>query len=454
MISKKKLNILLVIPRYETYGDRGHYVMPLGILYVSSYLKHSQKANVLTINLNHKEGDEEDILSTIIHQSDIDIFAIGGLSGEYIDISRMVNLARRIKPSIKIIVGGGIMTADPEVTMQALPEVDYGVIGEGEITIVELVNALTKNQSVSYIKGVIFKEEGKLVRTPQRKEIVNLDELPFPDYEGFDYGTYLNENPDISDDGIKYSQVSVIGGRSCKYNCTFCFHPSGTTYRQRSLDSIFLEIDYLVSHYSISYIALREELFATDNKRVEDFCKRIEPYDFIWSIQLRIDSINQELVNLLKNTKCRYVFVGVESASNEVLRSMRKGINLAQIEKALNMLNEANLNSRSGVIFGDSAETFDTAIFSLEWFKKNRSCYRMFVDMIIAFPGSALYKRACQNGVISDPVQFLKDGCPIVNVSKMNTSEFLQLVRLIEDINQRHYKIADYSELEVVKSLH
>lgn len=314
--------------------------------------------------------------------------------------------------------------------------------------IVELINALTEKYQVDHIAGIIFREERKLVKTLQRKEIVSLDELPFPDYEGFDYRTYLKENPDISDDGEKHSQVSVIGGRSCKYNCTFCFHPSGTTYRQRSLDSIFAEIDFLVSNYDISYIALREELFATDNKRVEEFCLRIKPYNLIWSIQLRIDSINQELVDLLKDTRCRYVFVGVESASNEVLRSMRKGINVSQIENALNMLNDAGLNSRSGVIFGDSVETFDTAMHSLEWFMKNRNCYRMFVvDMIIAFPGSILYKRACKDGIISDPVQFLKDGCPIVNLSKMNTIEFRQLVQLVENINQRHYVIADYDKL-------
>jgi Fe-S oxidoreductase len=446
MITNRRLNILLIIPRYKTYGDQGHYVMPLGILYVSSYLKRSQIANVITVNLNHKNGNEAEILSDIIYLSDIDVFAIGGLSGEYIDISRMVKLARSIKPTLKIIVGGGIMTADPEVSMQALPEVDYGVIGEGEITIVELIKALTKKQSVNQVEGIIFREEQKLSRTLPRKEIVDLDELPFPDYEGFDYESYLKENPDLSDDEEKYSQVSVIGGRSCKYNCTFCFHPSGTTYRQRSLDSIFTEIDYLVSHYDITYIALREELFATDNERVKEFCRRMESYNFIWSIQLRIDSINQELVDLLKNTRCRYVFVGVESASNEVLRSMHKGIKLEQIEIALDMLNKAGLNSRSGVIFGDTAETFSTAMFSLDWFIKNHTRYRMFVDMIIAFPGSILYKRACQNGFIPDPVQFLKDGCPIVNVSKMDDIEFRQIISLVEEISHRRYKVADYKK--------
>lgn len=440
----KKLNILLVIPRYKSYGNQGHYVMPLGILYISSFLKMSQVANVFTLNLNHKEGDEKDILVDVIQQNSIDILGLGGLSGEYLDIDRIVQYAKEIKPRQKIIIGGGIITGDPEVAMQALPDADYGIVGEGEMTIVELINALTRKHPVDNVNGIIYREKGKLIKTAQREEITNLDILPFPDYEGFDYDLYLRNNPDLSDKGRKYSQVSVIGGRSCKYNCTFCFHPSGTTYRQRSLESIFAEINYLVSHYTISYIALREELFATDNKRVKEFCKRIEPYDLDWSIQLRIDSINQELVDLLKGTRCRYVFVGVESASDKVLRSMRKGISLKQIEAALNMLSKAELNSRSGIIFGDTVETYSSAMSSLNWFKANYEKYRMFVDMIIAFPGSTLYKRACQKGKIPNQVQFLQDGCPIVNISSMTDDEFGELVSIIEKTNHRQYNVKYY----------
>jgi radical SAM superfamily enzyme YgiQ (UPF0313 family) len=200
-----------------------------------------------------------------------------------------------------------------------------------------------------------------------------------------------------------------------------------------------------VQNYKISYIALREELFATDNERVRQFCERVEKYDFDWSIQLRIDSINQELVDLLKDTRCRYVFVGVESADDKVLKSMRKGITRLQIEAALDMLRDAGLNSRSGVIFGDTAETVETARFTLDWFRKNHERYRMFVDMIIAFPGSVLYKRACASGVIPDPVQFLKDGCPIVNVSSMSDAEFDDLVKQIEKMNYRKYTVKHYA---------
>lgn len=442
-----KLNVLYVIPRYKTYCMANHYVMPLGILYVSAYVKRAGVANIHTLNLNHEEGEEYEILASYITEHQINVVGVGGLSGEYTDISRMAQFVKRINKEILVVVGGGIMTADPEITMKAIPEVDFGIIGEGELTMTELLISLSTRNNVEQVDGLIIRKNKKLLMTHKRTEILDIDSLPFPDYEGFKYGEYLRDNPDMSDEGKKYSQVSVIGGRSCKYNCTFCFHPSGTTYRQRSLDSIFAEIDYLVEHYDISYIALREELFATDNRRVADFCERMEKYDFDWSIQLRIDSINKELVDLLKGTRCRYVFVGVESANNEVLKSMRKGITLEQIEKALDMLSDAGLNSRSGVIFGDTVETYETAMFTLDWFQKNRNRYRMFVDMIIAFPGSTLYKRACLSGVIPDPVKFLQDGCPIVNVSQMDNRQFADLVHQIEKVNYRKYNVKYYNDL-------
>lgn len=443
--SEFRPSILLVVPRYLSYGMANHYVMPMGILYVSAYLKREGAADVFTVNLNHVEGDEREALARALERSGAAILGIGGISGEYQDIQRIATYARELSPELKIIVGGGIVSGDPLTTMKAIAEADFGVVGEGELTMTELVHALGRGVTdFSHIHGLVFRRGSELVQTAAREEIKDLDSLPFPDYEGFDYGEYLRCNPDLSDEGRKYSQVSVIGGRSCKYNCTFCFHPSGTKYRQRSLDSIFAEIDWLVEHYDISYIALREELFATDNRRVAEFVRRVEKYDFDWSIQLRIDSVNPELVELLRNTRCRYLFVGVESADDAVLKSMHKGITRADIERALTMLHDAGLNSRSGVIFGDSAETWESAMSTLQWFRDNFQQFRMFVDMIIAFPGSIIYKRACRAGIIPDPVQFLRDGCPIVNLSQMTDEQFDRLVHLIEKTNYRKYNVKHY----------
>lgn len=429
-------NILLVIPRYLIYGT--HYVMPLGILYVSAFLKRAGM-EVHTLNLNHHKGDEREIVRQHIRANHIRYVGIGGLSGEYSDLRRITAWVREDFPEVRIIVGGGIMTGDPVNTMKAFPEADYGVVGEGEQTMLELLQ-MEQPSDIQHIHGVIYRNGEELIQTCRRKEIADLDSLPIPDYEGFDYGEYLVENPDLSDENKKYSQVSVIGGRSCKYNCTFCFHPSGSTYRQRSLDSIFAEIDWLVAHYPISYIALREELFATDNGRVREFCKRVEQYDFDWSIQLRIDNVNDELIAMLRGTRCRYIFVGVESACNEVLKSMHKGITIEQVELALYKLKQADLNFRTGIILGDTEDNWDTVHRSLQWFHAHPH-YRMYVDMIIAFPGSRLYKRAVAAGVIDNPVRFLQQNCPIVNVSKLTDGEYRQVVQEVEQINHRHYHV-------------
>ena len=438
--------ILLVIPRYnETYGMDGHYVMPMGMLYVSAYLKRENIIPVHTVNLNHQDGEEQAVLQDIIHTHGITHVGLGGISGEYKDLRRITRILRDISPDLHIILGGGIVTADPETTMMAFPEVDTGIIGEGEVTITEFFRHIQQGLRPDQVDGLIFRDkQDKLTLTKRRDEIKDLDSLPLPDYKGFNYGEYLRDNPDLSDVGKKYSQVSVIGGRSCKYCCTFCFHPSGTTYRQRSLDSIFAEIDYLTTSYDISYIALREELFATDNRRVKEFCDRVAKYDFDWSIQLRIDNVNRELVNLLKGTRCRYIFLGIESASDTVLKSMNKRITVKQVEEACQMLHEAGLNFRSGVIMGDAAETNETKQTTINWYLNNRENYRLYIDLIIAFPGSILYKNACRQGIIPDKVQFLKDGCPIVNLTKMTDTEFDMMVQQVESINHRQYNVRHY----------
>lgn len=438
------LNVLFVIPRYLIYGNK-HYVMPMGILYVSAYIKRSHGANVFTLNLNHRNGDEREVLRKAIVEYKIDLVGLGGLSGEYSDLRRISEWLSEDFPNLLISLGGGIMTADPTTTMRAFPEVTYGIIGEGELTLDELFRCIDGGGiGVEKIHGLAIRKDRDILITDRREEIQDLDSLPIPDFDGFDYGEYLENNPDLSDEGKKYSQVSVIGGRSCKYNCTFCFHPSGSRYRQRSLDSIFHEIDYLVERYDISYIALREELFATDNERVREFCRRVAYYDFDWSIQLRIDNVNDELVSLLEKTRCRYIFLGIESADNDVLKSMRKRITIGQIEKALMKLTEAGLRFRSGVILGDTVETYDKALLTLEWFEKYRHVYSLYADMIIAFPGSTLYKRAIAAGIIPDPVRFLQDGCPVVNVSKMSDEEFKRIVDRLSEINDRRYNVKFY----------
>ncbi|MBE6310036.1 MAG: radical SAM protein [Bacteroidales bacterium] len=421
--------------------------MPLGILYVSAALKASGVANVFTVNLNHQEDSDEEVLGRIIKENDIQIVGSGGISGQFIEVSPLMKLLKKIAPQLTTIVGGGMITADAIPAMEAFEGcADYGVIGEGEKTVVELVQAIYHNKAKNEIKGIIYKDGKEWVVTKRREDEMDLDSLPLPDYAGFDYDKYLATNGEV-EDGVKYSPVAIIGGRSCKYNCTFCFHPSGSKYRQRSLDSIFSEIDYLVNHYEVNYIALREELFASDEQRVLDFCKRIKDYPLVWSIQLRVDSVSELMVEALKNSNCRYVFLGIESADNRILKSMRKNITIEQVEYALDLTIKAGLDTRSTIILGDEVETMESAYRTINWWLEHKKYSSIVIDMIIAFPGSTLYKNARKNGRIPDPIRFLLEGCPIINLStEMSDAEYDKLVQDISRYNCMQYSVRNYKE--------
>ncbi len=442
-------NVLLVVPRYFSTPVCG-YIMPLGILYVSSALKESGVCNVFTLNLNHQEEDDRIVLERIIKENNIDIVGSTGISGQFIEVYPLFKLIKQIKPDIITLIGGGMVTADPIPVMDAFEGLaDYGAIGEGEVTDAELIHALAHGIDPATVKGLIFKRDGEWLITERRPDTMDLDSIALPDFKGFDYDKYLETNGEIVD-GVKFSPVAIVGGRSCKYNCTFCFHPSGSRYRQRSLDSIFSEIDYLLANYKVNYIALREELFASDEQRVLDFCERIKDYPLLWSIQLRVDSVTPNMVKVLKESNCRYVFLGIESADNEILKSMRKKITIEQVEYALDLTINGGLDTRSTIILGDAIESPESARRTIDWWKAHKHRSAIDIGMIIAFPGSTLYKQARKNGRIPDPVKFLHDGCPIINLSsRMTNEEYVSLAKEIENLSGISFNPVCYTSKEI-----
>ncbi|MFA5276791.1 MAG: radical SAM protein, partial [Candidatus Omnitrophota bacterium] len=323
MAKSKKLNYLLVMPRLvQNIGDG--YSFPLGITYISGSLK-SAGYNVTTLNLNHCPGEVLDIIKKEIEDKKIDVLATGGLSFQYNTVRSVVESAKRVKPEIITIVGGGIITGDPEPAMEALECADFGVIGEGENTINELCRALENEGKFADIEGIIYKEAGAYNITKVRKETENIDSLPWPDYEGFEIEKYLRSSPPSISGLNRQNTVFMLASRSCPYNCTFCFHTVGRKYRQRSLDNFFKELDYLVARYNIEFICIADELFSRNINRVKEFCQRIKSYKVRWWAQFRVDGITPELLTILKEGGCEVMSFGLESADNRVLKSMRKG---------------------------------------------------------------------------------------------------------------------------------
>lgn len=448
--NNKKLNYLVVMPRLvQSIGDG--YSFPLGIAYISSSMK-TAGYKVFTLNLNHKKGKVFDIIKNQIKKNKIDVVATGGLSFQYTTVKEVIEVAKKIDNKIITIVGGGIITSDAEPAMKALEYVDYGVIGEGDITIRELCNALENKKDLTKINGLIYKKNNNYKITSPREEIINLDSIPWPDYEGFELDKYLLSSPSIS--GInRKNTVFMIASRSCPYLCTFCFHTVGRRYRQRSLDKFFEELDYMVSKYKIDFICLADELFSVNPNRVKEFCERIRKYKLNWWAQFRVDHItrNPELLPILKDVGCTVMSFGLESADNKILKSMKKNTTIEMAEKALKLVYDSGISAEGAFIFGDIEETWKTATNTLKWWKAHAE-YKITLNLITIFPGTHLYHYACEKGLIKDKVQFLKDGCPQVNVSKLTDNQISLIVREIVEAPMTLTKKLSKVKVKIINS--
>ena len=425
-------NHLIVLPRIvNKVGE--WYQFPLGVAYISASAKKAG-FKVFTLNLNNEDGPVEEIIAREIAEHDIGTVSTGGVTGQYGAIREVFEAAKRARPDVITIGGGGIISSAPETAMGALEVCDFGVIGEGEIIFCDLLQALENNSSTVRIPGLVMRAGNDFVCTLGDPAPVVLEDVPYPDYDGFGFRKLLESVPNII--GMsEYNTLPIVTGRSCPFKCTFCFHPSGQKFRQRELDDVFEEIDYMVREFGVEYLSIQDELFlfGRDTSRVAEFCRRIKPYGIKWLAQFRVCDVTPELIEMLKDGNCATMAFGIESADDTILKSMRKGIRVKQTEYALEMVYNAGIGIQGVLIFGDPAETMETAKRTLEWWKSHRQ-YELQLSAVITYPGTAIYKQAIEKGLIKDPEQYIRDGCPLVKLAKLTDEEYNWLFQQIASL--------------------
>ena len=422
----KKLNYLMVLP-IQPINEEG-YGFPTGFAYISSSLKVSGR-KVLTLNLNHVPNPYE-LLKNEITGSNIDVVLTGGTSIEFLSIKAVIDTAKEARLDVITIVGGAIITADPETAMEALEVADYGMIGEGEISICELVYALETKNDAAGVGGSICRRDGNWVVNEAYRTVHDLDILPFPDYEGFQYDKYLTNFKDRilrSDHGC--TNIAILNVcRSCPYRCTFCLHKQRGKYRLMSMDNAFRLIDHMLSLYpAIDGIWIPDEMLISSPKFAIEFSQRIKDYNIPWRCSARINTVARESLAAMKDGGCVHILVGIESADNGVLKSMRKKITIEQVEQVIDWASEFNLKIQGALIFGDPVETKETFWRTITWQQAHRENV-LGMTKIAAYPGLQIYDVACERGLIKDKIQYLKDGVYIpdrlINISQIPDDDF------------------------------
>lgn len=425
------MRILVVAPRFV--ARPGHFCnFPLGLAYVSAALKQAGHT-VACLNLNLEAASIQDSVRAAMETHQPELVCTGGLSPHYGVIMDVLNAAARVA-KVPVALGGGFVSSEPEIALE-MTGADYGVIGEGELTMVELADALETGASPLGVPGLVLRgEDGNVVRTAERGPIMDLDVLPFPDFAGFGLDEYIAYQ--LPNDSYYHyphddpREVPIIGSRSCPFKCSFCYHPLGDRYRVRSLENIFAEVDHLVERHGVNIITFFDELFAQDRDRLEKFCAGMKARGIKWRVSLRVDLVDAPMLAMIKDAGCYFIGYGLESAHDGILKSMRKRITTAQIEAALEATWDQGIGILGNFIFGDKEETIETVQHTMDWWDRHRK-YQINLSYIISYPGTALYRHACETGIIPDKTAFIRIGCPPLNVSRMSAKQYNDMVHMV-----------------------
>jgi radical SAM superfamily enzyme YgiQ (UPF0313 family) len=366
----------------------------VGLAYIAAVLeKQGHEVRTLDLGLASEEQTERFLK---------DGYELIGLSATSFTYGRALETAKNIKAINKDIVTvlGGPHVAIEMGSILNSPQVDYAVYGEGELTIAEFVEVLEKDrtptiENLSSIKGLIFRDGHKIVTNPARSRIENLDELPYPAFHLFDMD--------------KYGAFPLLTSRGCPFACAFCSIKAiwGTLWKYRSPGNIVEEIEYACERFNWEKkpFNIIDDSFNVKPKRVMDVCdllieRGLNIKWFCWGI--RADRISLPMALKMKEAGCYGVSVGIESASNDVLKTIKKRETIEQITMGCQNLKQAGIPIHAQFMIGNAGGTFETFKQSIEYAKKQRFSTVAFY-LPLPYPKTELWDYVKKHG------RFLKE---------------------------------------------
>lgn len=417
------MKILLINPPIREWAKPN--VFPLGLGYLAASLKKAGH-RVEVFDINAERPSKEQIESRI-RELEFDVAGIGGLITTYRFMKWILPVIRNHHPDKKLIVGGTIATTIPEMMLRNTPA-DYMVRGEGEVTLVELINALEKGALLSSVEGIAYKEGGSIQFTALRQEIKNLDTVLFPDWDLFPMDIYFQTVVDHKtsvkwEDGHKdeghfkkqFREIAMVSSRGCPYFCIYCYHyHMGKTYRFRSAQNLIDEIKILKNKFDINSVQFLDDCFVIDKNRVFEFCDLLlkDKMGIIWGCNGRVNITDDAMFKRMKEAGCTNVDYGIESGSQTILEVMKKKVTVQQAKDALMMtekyFGKSGENWNFTMMIGTPGETEKTVQESID-FCRSLSMRPDAVFFTTAFPGTELYELALKKGLIKDQERYISN---------------------------------------------
>lgn len=373
------MKICLIDPPGLTKG------LNVGIGYLaSSLIKEGHVVSAIDMN-----NDTNNIENRIESIKDYDLI---GVSIKSFTVQSACELSK-ITGRKDLICGGPHITLDGYNFLQENPNFGIGVVGEGETTLVELVNAIENGLGLEDIKGIIYRDRNKIIVNPRRDFIGDLSSLSHPNYEVFDSFTGIIE---------KYP---LITSRGCPYLCTYCSvrETSGKRWRPRAPDDVIKELQLSKSKYDTRIFSVLDDNFTQDISRAKKICQLLieRGLDMKWGCSngIRADRVDEELVALMRDSGCESVSIGIESLDETVFNAIKKGEKLEEVKRAIRTLKKYKVKVEGFFMVGLPGDNLQRTKSSLQLSKKldlDRALWNLFVP----YPGTEAWQWVNENAKI------------------------------------------------------
>lgn len=368
---------------------------PLGLLHVAAYVESFTKHHIEVIDAQVERLSYTELKDRIQSFSP-DVVGMTAMTMTMVDVIKTAKIVKDINKHCPIVLGGAHVYLFPEETI-SLDNIDYLVIGEGEIAFKELLDKIEKKQKLKDVPGLVFKLNGRIINTGLRQFIHNLDQLPFPARNLVPYKQYkslLSRGKVVT---------TIFTSRGCPFSCSFCSRPHlGKKFRARSAKHVVDEIEVCLN-MGISEFLFYDDTFTIDKQRAVDICNEIinRKLKIGWDIRTRIDTINEDIIKLLKKAGCQGIHYGVESGTEKVLKLLNKGISIPQAMEIFNLTRKNGIPILAYFMIGNPHETLTDIHRTFQVMKKLNPDY-VHLTVLTPFPGTRIYSDGLENGIIKE----------------------------------------------------
>jgi anaerobic magnesium-protoporphyrin IX monomethyl ester cyclase len=383
-------HVTLVNPPYPKGAHQHPPFTPLGLGYLAAVLlKKKYQVDVIdcqVLNISYEEVRRK------LARRKPDIVGMTSTTLTYKSALHIAEIAKELNPDCLTILGGCHATFWNEKVLQDSQHIDVIVRGEGEQTILELVERFEHGKPFHDVLGITCIKGEEIVENPMRPYIENLDSLPFPAHHLWPISQLR-----------KYGKVifPVMTSRGCTFWCEFCtaVRMFGRRYRARSPKNVVDELEFLQKNYGAEQFTFYDDTFTVNQARTAEICDEIinRKLKIEWDCETRVDMVSKELLQKMKNAGCFAVWYGLESGSQKLLNAMGKGIVLSQVIRAFKWTKKIGLMAVVGVILGLPNETKETAWETIKFVELlNPDDVGYYIAT--PYPGTPMYDRVKEKG--------------------------------------------------------